>query len=345
MAPFSTKRIRQICSNVGVSLRAGLDLRTSWATEAERLSGRDYDRMMAIVELMTEGWSLSDAIEEVASGLFPPLMKEMVQVGEHTGKLAEVFEQLADHYDHKLQLKRIILNGIAWPLFELAFSIAVITAMIAIFGMIQGPGLDDKPVSILGLRGGRGVAIFLSYVALALAPIVFLLIGFRQAWFPVEPIMGILSRVPLLGKAIRTMALSRICWTLAMAHNAGIDAIRTLTMALKSGQNPIYQRAGRRAEEELKQHHSFLEAFQAAGVFPNDLLAAVQTGELAGQLSETMMAFSQHCIDRARQQFKTLAFVLGIIVFLLVAAMIITVIFVLFKRLYLDPINDALQGF
>ena len=345
MAPFSHKRIRQICSNVGVSLRAGLDLRTCWATEAQRLSGRNQDLMMAVVELMTRGSSLSDGIEEVVPDLFPPLMKGMIRVGEHTGRLAEVFEQLADHYDHKLQLKRIILQGIAWPLFELAFAIAVITAMILIFGMIDGAGLDGEPVSILGLRGGKGALIFLSFVALALSPVLFLLIGFRRAWFPIDPVIGVLSRVPMLGRAIRTMALSRICWTMAMAHNAGIDAISTLKMAIKSAQNPIYSRAGRRAEEVLKQNRSFLEAFRAAGVFPHDLLAAVETGELAGQLSETMMAFSTHCLERARQQFKTLAFVLGILVFMLVAGLMIAAIFILFKRLYLDPINNALEGF
>ena len=175
---------------------------------------------MAVVELMTRGSSLSDGIEEVVPDLFPPLMKEMIQVGEHTGRLAEVFEQLADHYDHKLQLKRIILQGIAWPLFELAFAIAVITAMILIFGMIDGAGLDGEPVSILGLRGGKGALIFLSFVALALSPVLFLLIGFRRAWFPIDPVTGVLSRVPMLGRAIRTMALSRICWTMAIRCSA-----------------------------------------------------------------------------------------------------------------------------
>ena len=341
MAPFSTKRVRQICSHVGISLKAGLDLRTSWETEAQRLSGRSRDMMMAIVDQMIDGASLYDSIQKVAPGLFPPMMKEMIQVGEHTGQLAEVFEQLADHYDHKLEVKRIILNGISWPLFELGFSIAVITLLIFIYGMIDGTDLQGNPQSLFGLRGASGVTIFLSLVALFVAPVIALLVAIRRAWLPVEPVMGVLSRIPVLGRAIRTMAISRICFTMAMAHNAGIDAIRTMTMAFSSGQNPIYKRAGRRAIHVLKDHRSFLEAFQAAGVFPHDLLAAVQTGELTGQLSETMTAFSQHYLERARQQFKTLAFVLGIVVFLFVAALIIATIFMMFKR-YLDQLNEFL---
>jgi len=343
MVPFPTKRLQQICLHVGTSLRAGLDLRASWEIEAQRLSGRHRAVMSAIVDQMIDGSSLYDSIEAEAPDCFPALMKEMIQVGEHTGKLAEVLLRLAEHYDHKLELKRIIINGIAWPLFELAFAIAVITALIGIFGLIGNVERGEEPPNLFGLRGASGVATFLTLVGLVIAPILGLMVAIRRAWLPLDPLMAFLSRVPMLGRAIRTMAISRICWTLAMAHNAGIDAVRTMTMALKSSQNLIYTNAGRRAEEALKQHQTFLEAFQAAGVFPHDLLAAVQTGELAGRLSETLEAFSVQYLEKARQQFKTLAFVMGIIVFLGVAALIVAAIFYMFFKFIMDPLNQALN--
>lgn len=340
MVPLSIRRLQQLCSSMGTTLHAGLDVRVAWTTEAKRLAGPARQRMLRMVDLMNEGDSLSFAIEQEGGKMFPAQAREMIRVGEQTGRLAEVFVQLGEHYNHRLELKRIVISGIAWPLFELSAAILAISILIMVFGMIDRPGLNGEPPSLFGLRGGSGVMTFLGLVALCLAPVFGCLLAVRCAWLPVDPILGLLSRIPMLGAPLKTMALSRICWTFSMAHEAGIDAERTVAMALSSGQNPVYGNTSPQILQRLAENQSFHDAFSAAGVFPHDFMAALQSGEIAGRLSETLAAQSDKFLERARQQFKKLAFVLGIVVFLAVGGLIVAAIFHMFFKFVLGPLNE-----
>lgn len=74
----------------------------------------------------------------------------MVDVGEKTGRLDEVFIRLAEHYDHVLDLQRTFLQGIAWPMVQLIAALGVIGLLIWIMGILP-EGIDGKPIDILGL--------------------------------------------------------------------------------------------------------------------------------------------------------------------------------------------------
>ena len=304
------------------------------------MRGGARQRMMRMLDRMNEGDSLFDVIEAEGARMFPAQTRQMIRVGEQTGRLAEVFIRLGEHYEHRLELKRIVINGIAWPLFELTVAIGAISILIMVFGMINRPGLTGEAPSLFGLRGAHGVMIFISIVALCVAPIVALLIAIRLAWLPVDPILGVLSRVPMLGAPLRTMAMSRICWTFSMAPEAGIDAERTVAMALASGQNPVYGNWAPTIIGKIADNQSFSEAFKAAGVFPHDFMSALHNGEVSGQISETLEAQSVKFLDRARQQFKKLAFAIGIGVFLIVGGLIVAAIFHMFFKFILGPLNE-----
>ena len=51
------------------------------------------------------------------------LVVAMVSVGEATGKVAESFLRLANHYERGLGLRRMFLAGITWPVIQLVATI------------------------------------------------------------------------------------------------------------------------------------------------------------------------------------------------------------------------------
>ena len=143
-------------------LDAGIDVRSIWQKEAGRASGfAARNCFQTIHEAVARGDALREALDATGS-YFPPLFREIVGVGEQTGRLSEAFRELADHYDSQVRTARIFWAAIIWPAVELALLIAVIGLLIWIQGML--PTQNGKPFDILGwgLVGNRGLVVYLS---------------------------------------------------------------------------------------------------------------------------------------------------------------------------------------
>lgn len=67
-----------------------------------------------VIELVAEGMALSRALDR--SGLFPPLLLDMVSVGEQTGDLSGALAKAAERFDRELSKKVDKLSAMAQPL-------------------------------------------------------------------------------------------------------------------------------------------------------------------------------------------------------------------------------------
>lgn len=296
--------------------------------------------MQRVAERLQRGESLAAALR-AQRGFLPPLLCEMVDVGERTGRLEEVLLRLAEHYDRLVRLQRLFLAGIAWPLIELALGLAVVGILIWVLGAV-GAEWNGRPMSVLGLYGTRGLLIYVTILGLIGGALAWLILALRQGWIPSEPIFRVLTVIPGIGTALKTMALSRLTWSLAIATDSDLDAQRAVELAVRSTQNAYYTSRLDRIRDVIGQRRSFYEAFVAAGIFPDDFLDALHTGETAGRISETMATVARQYEDRAKMAYRMLAVFAGLVVLLLVFAIMIFFIFQLLQ-LYLMPIYDTLE--
>ncbi len=165
----------------------------------------------------------------------------MVALGEATGKLDAVFLRVADHYDHRLKLRRLFLAGITWPMIELALAVVVVGFLIWVTGAIgQMAGRttgEPKDILGLGLMGTQGLLIYSAGVT-AVVFLTFLFIrAVGRGWFWTGPLQRGALLIPGLGHALRMLALERMAWTLAMTIDSGMDACRAVGLALRSTGN------------------------------------------------------------------------------------------------------------
>ena len=55
--------------------------------------------------------------------------------------------------------------------------------------------------------------------------------------------------------------MSRFCWTFSLVHNAGVDAERSVTMAIKSSGNPVYIKTLEPVLRVIRNNDDFYSAF------------------------------------------------------------------------------------
>lgn len=84
-----------------------------------------------IHDAVKEGENMAPPIE--ASGVFPPMVISMVQVGEETGELPEMLMKIADSYDDEVDNAVASLTSIIEPLLIVFLAVIVGTIVIALF--------------------------------------------------------------------------------------------------------------------------------------------------------------------------------------------------------------------
>ena len=227
LAPrIGLKPLGDFCRRQGISLQAGIDARTVWRREAGYSHGRMRRHVLTVSDAVDRGESVSEGLAATGD-YFPPLLREMVAVGEQSGNLDYVFRQLAEHYENQLTMRRSFITSIAWPLIELGLAVAFIGLVIWFTDTLrQITNMPSLDILGLGLAGNSGLLIYAALWAVALAGgwLVVRAIGRGLVW--TGPIQRLVMRVPKIGKALETLALSRLAWSMHLTMNTSIPVRR-----------------------------------------------------------------------------------------------------------------------
>lgn len=93
----------------------GLPMVNAMQLTHQAIENPHYQQEFAkVIDLVAEGMALSRALDR--SGLFPPLLLDMVSVGEQTGDLAGALRKAAERFDRELGKKVDKLSAMAQPL-------------------------------------------------------------------------------------------------------------------------------------------------------------------------------------------------------------------------------------
>lgn len=340
-APASAKTLAELCDRMAVSLDAGIDLRRAWRGEARRLKGRAARVASDVSAAIDAGAPLDEAI--AAEGdFFPPLFVELTRVAEHTGSTPEVFRRLARHYDHQVDRARLFRRAIALPVFQLAIAAGVVVLLVAIGGMLGSPG---RPVDFLGLglTGSFGLFVLLNLAIGGGLCVGFTWMALRRRPDWAAAFRKRMMRLPVIGETLLKIALARIAWALHLLMNVEIDLRRVAPTALAASDNAYFSQHSDRVAKLVGKGYPLAEAFGRTKAFPREFLDALDIAEETGMISESMERLSRRYDEEADHAQTILTRAAAGLVWLLVAALVIVLIFRVFS-MYLNTLQGALGG-
>lgn len=340
---ISTRSLTQLCHRVGMAVRSGVDARRLWETEERHALGRHKAALSLIRREVAAGGTIAKGMQR-SNGYFPAMFVHMVAIGEQTGQLDEVLKRLAEHYEHLAGMRRMFWFGIAWPLLELVVAVLVIGLVIFITGVIGAASGGEAP-DILGwgLRGTSGALTWFILCGLATAAIVVAIQAVFRGWLGPQPVLAAM-RIPVLGKCLESLALSRLTWSLSLALDAGMDAGRAVTLAMGAAQNPYYESSLPQVTSAIRANQQFHESFAAGGVFPSEFVQQVEIAEMAGTTTESLLRLAREYEERARTAMRVLTAIATGLVMFLVFGILIYAIFSLFYNAYFKPIQEILDA-
>ncbi len=109
---------------IGLLSAAGISVLESMQIVADVLGSRIYkEGILRAASRVEKGSSLSDAL--VVSTDFPPILSQMVAVGEQTGKIDEILMKLASFYEQETEIKIKALMTAIEPLIMVIMGVGV----------------------------------------------------------------------------------------------------------------------------------------------------------------------------------------------------------------------------
>jgi type IV pilus assembly protein PilC len=124
--------LAQITRTLATVLRGGIPLVQSLDTTAGVVGNRVLARKLAEArQLVTEGVSLADAIERTR--LAPDMTVRMIEVGESSGDLPGMLEDVADFYDQEVETRMTTLTTMIEPVLMLCMGLVMAVIVIALY--------------------------------------------------------------------------------------------------------------------------------------------------------------------------------------------------------------------
>lgn len=323
-----TKQLALMCRSVGVGLEAGVPVVKAIETATRKSSDGRLRRVMAeVVDDIKAGESLTDALD-VHGAYFPDLFVDMISVGEQTGTLPEVLLALADHYENNIRLWKEFLSQITWPVIQLLAAINIIALLIYILGWIgDGGGLLSTDILGFGLVGASGV--FKWYLGWIIGSVV-LWFAYRLLTTSLagkKALHQTLLAVPVVGGCLRSFAIARFSWAFHLTQSAGMPIDDSLDASLRATANGVFEAASRSVIADVLKGETLSDALAGARLFPEEFINIVHVSETSGTVPEALHRLSPQFEEQARRSLKLLTTVAGFVVWALVAAFIIFLIF------------------
>ena len=303
--------------NLSVMLNAGMPITRALHTLHKK--GK-YGRIFSQIEQeVAQGNSLSDVIK-LHPRHFPKLDQTLIRAGEETGQLAEMLAELGRWYEFRQRLRRLIAFGMVYP-------ILMIHALAFIAPVV--------PFALNGFNVGiylRGMLTILAlfYIPAAVIATIRILAGKHG---PLRLLLDtFVIQLPLVGKAVRELELSRYSKVFAVTYRAGIPIVRCAEMAAEAVSNNVMFRRLEPAAQKARAGEEMSHGFSKQ--LPLEFIDLWAVGEESGQLDDSAWRLSVMHTDNAERRFTILSQWAPRLVYAVVAIVMIYYIFTGFQQVY-----------
>ena len=298
----------ELYQQIATFAASGIPVRKALETLHRSPPSRSFKQPLArLIARLNSGLNFSESLRAENNWL-PEFDIALIEAGERSGRLDTSLGILAEYYREQAALVRTMIGELAYPVFVLH------------------AGIFIMPIPALVTTGNVGAYLTATFGALVpiyviTALLIFAGSGKNEKW---RAFLELFCRyIPLLGKARRALALSRLSAALGALLNAGVLVINAWELAAAGSGSPAIRREVNTWRPLLEnQHATPSDLASKARVFPDLFSNIYHSGEISGQLDESLNRLYRHYQDEGFRKLRTLAKWFPMLIYLAIMAKI-----------------------
>lgn len=246
--------------------------------------------------------------------VFSPLMVSMVRAGEEGGMIDKTLTLLANYIEQEIKLRNLVRRLTLYPKIVVAASIVIVIAANAIIKMMapanNAPGLTSPLTE---------PATWAVLTPMIIALFIFFRVGLVNTMIKGGWDMMLLY-IPYLGKTVHMLAMAKFGRAFAAMYKGGVPIQKAVMLAADACGSEHLRGKMYNSVAMLEQGYGISESFASTGAFSGIVLDMTRTGETTGNLDEMLDRLSEFYEDDAATRATTLAYIVGTVALLMVAA-------------------------
>ncbi|CAI4148773.1 MSHA biogenesis protein MshG [Alteromonas macleodii] len=270
-------------------LKAGIPIIRAIKGLSENASHKRFQEILKdIADQLEQGRSLSSSMAKYEK-VFTRLTISVVVVGENTGKLDDVFLQLALYFEREQETRKRIKSALRYPTFVLiALAIAMFILnlfVVPVFTQMFERFDTELPIMTRVLIGTSNF--FVNYWWLLIIVIVGGVFAVKQY---VNSTNGRLKwdkfklKLPVVGSIIERSLLSRYSRSFSMILRAGVPLTAGLSLTADAVDNAHMQKRIKEMRQGIEKGESLLRVSKNSELFSTLVLQMIAVGEETGRL-------------------------------------------------------------
>ncbi len=335
---FSNKVKEDFYTELSVLLKAGITLKASLELIEKTLKKKlQKEKIRAISKAIVLGSSLSEAIK--TQKVFTNYEYYSLKIGEETGTLTQVTEQLGVFYARKNEQRRNLISALTYPVIILSTAVLVVVFMLQyVVPMFQDIFEQQKVTLPAVTRFIIRCSEFLkSYGWLMLLPIIglffFRTFFNKKSWF--RNIKDrLISKLPFIGEFVKTLHLSQFTQAVSLLTASKVPVVRSIQLVKQMISFYPLEKALEAVEQDILRGKTLSDSFKPHAIFDDKMVALVKVAEETNQNEFIFERLSMQYNTRVQQKSKLLSTLMEPVIIVLVGLLVGVILIAMYLPMF-----------
>lgn len=319
------------CRQFVSMLNAGITIIDALNMLSQQTENKHMAKALLIVQSDIEkGETLSDSMRKHEK-IFPSIMISMVAAGEASGKLETTFEHMAGHFEKDARIRGMLKKAAMYPIVVAVVAVIVMIVMLvkvvpSYISMFEQMNVEMPGITLAVIGMSNFIRKFWYLLILVGAGIVAGIRVFKKTEYG-ETLFGNMSRkMPIFGKLNIKTSASIFARTLGTLLYSGLPMVDGLEIVANTMPNVLYQKALKKAREEVIKGVPLSEPLEGSGLFPPMVAHMIRIGEETGDVEEMLDRLSGYYDEEVEMATQTVMAALEPMIIVIMALIVIVLI-------------------
>ena len=333
---LNDKRRQNFYEQLSILLNSGLDIKSSTELLVKEKNTPDF--LAGLNTFLTSGSLFSESMSKI--GQFSKFELSTVQIGEETGQLNRVIEELAQYYKDKNDIRSVVVNLLIYPvlvfLLTLGVSYFMLLEVVPMFQQIFASFDSDLPRITQWIVN---LSEFMSSnrTILLLSPLIIFGVFITIKKQPYTKIISskLLMSAPLIGPFVRKVIISRMATSLSLLLSSDVPLERSLGLINQMISFHPLNVALKNIRTSITKGDSFYSSVsQFPKIFDPRITTLIKVGEESGNLPSVFQKLSEQYRKEIRYRSEVLGKIAEPVLILFVAIFVGFILVAMYMPLF-----------
>ncbi|MPM04585.1 Type II secretion system protein F [bioreactor metagenome] len=320
---------------LSVIISSGVTIIEAIAILAEQTEKQSFKEVLEVVgDDVQKGKLLSQSMSAFP-GVFPEFLRNMIRVGEASGTLDDIMEQMANYYENEDKINRKVKSAMTYPMILGIMTVGVVILLMVMVlpmfsSILSEMGGQMPMITVVLMAISNFMRLNIGFIALGVAAVVFAFTSYTRTPSGRLRFDAFKVSFPLTRGLTVKVITSRFARSMGILLKSGINIINAMNIMTTLIGNRAVEEKFAVSSEEVQQGRGIAESLSRIGIFPPLLIHMIQVGEKTGELDQMLLrtsGFFDDEVETAVTKMTTLIEPVMIVILAVIVAVILLSIF------------------